>query len=239
MLEITEKRLASLLWVLKNKNKTWSVFELTKGVAKMQGIEDHRVYKKNKTVPTVDIALTYTPTLSFVKELEKNGFLHKDRKTQEYGVSRAPDLVRLISLARPFNSLNSLNYHSSLDFQKKLSLLGKIAGKQLSYAFTVFAGSELYRPYVKTDAVHAYVLESEIKEWEKALLHEGFLKAEKREANVFLIPTKQESIFSKAEKVKGYHVAPVPILLSDLLSFGGLGEEQGSFLLEEWLNNRI
>jgi len=34
-------------------------------------------------------------------------------------------------------------------------------------------------------------------------------------------------------------VAPIPILLSDLLGFGGLATEQGEFLIEEWLENRL
>ncbi len=78
-MELTEKRLASLLWILKNKEKKWSIFELTKGVSGLLRQKDWRVYKKGTKgtrVPITDLALTYSPTYSFVKELEGKGFLH-------------------------------------------------------------------------------------------------------------------------------------------------------------------
>jgi len=109
----------------------------------------------------------------------------------------------------------------------------------LPHAFTVFAGSELYRQYVKTDQVHVYVREGEEEKWGKYLLFKKCLKAQKSQANLFLIPTSQEAFFKASEKVKGFSVAPAPMLLSDLLSFGGLAEEQASFLMEEWLNNKL
>ena len=214
MLELTEKRLASLLWMLKNKGTKWSVLELNKG--------SH--------------GLSYRPTFSFVKELEEKGFVRKDSKTAEYGVTRVVDLVRFVSLARPVESLKTLNFHSPLDFSKTLKMIQE---SKLSYSFTVFAGSELYRQYVKTDQVHVYIRKGEEEKWGKYLLSKNCLKAQKSQANLFLIPTEQEAFFKDAAKVKGYSIAPTPILLSDLLSFGGLAEEQANFLMEEWLNNRL
>src|SRR3989338_5174296 len=103
---------------------------------------------------------------------------------------------------------------------------------KLLHAFTVFAGSELYRQYVKTDQVHAYIKEGETEKWGKYLLSKKCLKAQKSQANLFLIPTEQEAFFRGVAKIKGFSVAPMPILLSDLLSFGGLAEEQANFLME-------
>ncbi|MEK6973492.1 MAG: hypothetical protein AABW72_05660 [archaeon] len=214
MLELTEKRLASLLWMLKNKGKKWSVLELNKGSA----------------------VLSYRPTFSFVKELEEKGFVRKDLKTAEYSVTRVVDLVRFVSLARPIQSLKTLNFHSPFEFSKTLKMIQE---SKLSHAFTVFAGSELYRPYVKTDQVHVYIMKGEEEKWGKYLLSKNCLKAQKSQANLFLIPTEQEALFKDAAKVKGYSVVPIPILLSDLLSFGGLAGEQANFLMEEWLNNRL
>jgi len=235
MLKLTEKRIVSILWMLKNKGKRWSIYELRKGAAKMLG-KDDAVYKKNTRFPITDLALTYGPTFTFAKELEKNGLIVKDAKTAEYGVARASDIIKLISLAMPFTSLKTLNYYSPLDFSETLKM---VQASKLAHAFTVFSGSELYRQYVKTDQVHAYIKEGEEEKWSKYLLSKNCLKAQKSQANLFLIPTEQEAFFKDATKVKGYSVAPMPILLSDLLSFGGLAEEQANFLMEEWLNNRL
>jgi hypothetical protein len=235
MLGLTEKRLVSLLWMLKNKGKEWSIYELKKGAAEMLGVDD-AVYKKKTQFPVMDLALTYGPTFTFVKELERSGLVVKDAKTAEYGVARAGDIVKLVSLARPFTGLKTFDYHSPLDFFGTLKM---VRASKLAHAFTVFAGSELYRQYVKTDQVHVYVREGEEEKWGKCLLSKGCLKAQKSQANLFLIPTGQEAFFKASAKVKGFSVAPTPMLLSDLLSFGGLAEEQANFLMEEWLNNRL
>ena len=235
MVELTEKRLVSLLWILKNKGKKWSISELRRGAAVMLG-KDDAVYKKNTRFPIMDSALTYGPTFTFVKELEKSGLIAKDTRTAEYGVARAGDIVKLISLVRPFLSLKTINFHSPLDFSGTLKM---IHASKLAYTFTVFSGSELYRQYVNTDQVHAYIKEGEAEKWGKYLLSKKCLKAQKSQANLFLIPTEQEAFFKDEAKIKSFSVAPMPILLSDLLSFGGLAEEQANFLMEEWLNNRV
>ena len=214
MLELTEKRLASLLWMMENKGKKWSVLELNKGAPE----------------------LSYRPTFSFVKELEEIGFVKKDPKTAEHGITKVVDLVRFVSLARPIQSLKTVNFHSPFEFSKTLKMVQE---SKLSHAFTVFAGSELYRSYVKTDQVHVYIRKGEEEKWNKFLLSKNCLKAQKNQANLFLIPTEQEALFKDAAKIKGHSVVPVPILLSDLFSFGGLAEEQANFLVEEWLNNRV
>jgi len=235
MLELTDKRLVSILWILKNRAKKWSILELRKGAAAMLG-KDDAVYKKNTRVPIMDLALTYGPTFTFVKDLEKNGFIAKDAKTSEYAVSKVGDLVKFISLARPFASLKTINYYSNAGFSE---ILKTVQGCKLPYAFTVFAGSELYRPYVKTNQVHVYIRQGEEAKWSERLLSKKCLKADKSNANIFLIPAKHEVFFSESAKVKGFSVVPAPILLSDLMSFGGLAEEQASFLMEEWLDNRL
>ncbi len=238
MMELTDKRLVSILWMLRNKNKKWSILELRKGTSKMME-KDDAVYSRKKPFPILNLALTYGPTFRFIKELEKGGYVYKDEKTQEYGVSKATDLAKFVSLHRPIMSLEAKPYFTPISFEKKLEL---IKNSKLAHAFTLFSGSELYRPYVKTEQVHAYIKETEINEWEKYLLSNECRKVmgdERSQANIFLIPTNQEVFFSQAEKVKGFSVAPLPILLSDLLSAGGLAEEQAKFLMEEWLEDRL
>ena len=223
MLELTEKRLAYLLWMLKNKEKKWSIYELQKKAAEGNRKEKSHVSKK-ASFSDQDKALTYGPTFTFVKELEKNGHVVKDSKTTEYRVTKVNDILKLISLARPFASLKTNNYYSPHDFSKTLKV---IHASKLPYAFTLFAGSELYNHYVKTDQVHTYIHKDEEENWNKYLLSQKFLKASKNQANLFLIPllsSSQESFFRNATKLKGFSVAPAPILLADLLSFGGLAE---------------
>lgn len=236
MLELTEKRLVSLLWMLKNKGKKWSIRELSRGAAEMLGVKAKEDSNALGFRPMCnDLALTYKPTFSFVKELEKSGLVTKDAKTAEYSVAKAGDIIKFISLARPFASLKTLNYHSPLDFSKTLKMVRE---SKLPYAFTVFAGSELYRSYVKTDQVHAYIRKGEEERWGKYLLSKKCLKAQKSQANLFLIPAEQGAFFRDAARINGFSVTPMPILLGDLISFGGLAEEQANFLTEEWLNNR-
>lgn len=237
MLELTEKRLMSVIWILENKNKSWSVYEMRKGTAKMLGADD-MVYKKGTRVPIVNLSLTYRPVLDFVKELEKSRFILKDERTSEYSVARVPDLVKLVSLARPVTSLidKAIGYKSPLDFEGTMRL---VQASGLEYSFTMFAGSELYRSYVMTDQVHAYIREGDEKKWEEYLLPKKCLRAEKAHANIFLLPTKNEVLIRQARKLKGFSIAPTPILLSDLWSFGGLGEEQARFLMDAWLENRM
>lgn len=235
MLELTNKRLVSILWMLKNKDKTWSISELRRAAAAMIN-QDDTVYAQKKPFPIVDIGLTYKPTHTFIKELEKNGFVAKESKTSEYRVAKAGDLVKFISLSRPFAGFKSINYHSPTEFQETLKIVN---GSKLNYAFTVFAGSELYRPYVKTNQVHVYISESDKQKWSDYLISKKCMKAEKSEANLFLIPVKENFIFRFAKRIKGFLIAASPILLADLLSFGGLAEEQAQFLMEEWLDNRL
>lgn len=236
MLELTDKRLVSILWMLKNKRKTWSILELRKGTEKMLGGKDTGVYAQKEPFPILNLALTYGPTFSFVKKLEKSGFVAKDLKTREYTVSKASDLIKFVSLARPFNSLKTIEYYSPFNFTGTLKT---IANAGSDYAFTVFAGSELYRSYVKTNQVHVYIQPGEESKWQKYLLSKKCLKAEKEQANLFLIPTKQEVFFRQAERVKNFSIVPLPILLSDLFSFGGLAGEQAENLMEAWLDNRL
>ncbi len=234
MLELTEKRIVSLLWMLKNKEKKWNISELQRGAAILE--RENAVYKKNTKFPVMDLALTYGPTFTFVKELEKTGFITRDAKTAEYKTARARDIIKMISLARTIASLKTLNFHSPFEFYKTLKMVNE---SKLPYSFTVFAGSELYRQYIKTDQVHVYIRKGEEEKWSKYLLSKKCLKAQKSQANLFLIPTEQKTFFNNSEKIKGYSIVPTPILLSDLLSFGGLAEEQANFLIEEWLNNKM
>ncbi|MFH1392029.1 MAG: type IV toxin-antitoxin system AbiEi family antitoxin [Candidatus Diapherotrites archaeon] len=236
MLKLTDKRLISILWMLKNKEKKWNILELRKGTEKMLGGKDTGIYSQKKPFQILNLTLTYGPTFSFVKELEKSGFLLKDSRTNEYTVSKASDLVKLISFTRPFNSLEKIEYYSPLDFASTLKTVGN-AG--FDYAFTIFAGSELFTPYVKTNQVHIYVRPGDEPKWKKYLFSKKFLKAEKGQANLFLIPTKQEVFFRQAEKVKNFSIVPLPILLSDLFSSGGLAEEQAKNIMENWLDNRL
>lgn len=242
MVGITEKRLVSLIWILNNKSKSWSILQLQKEASALLQKKEPGVYKKGTRVKILDskAALAYSPTFGLVKELEKKKFISKDSQTNEYSVTNATGLIDLISLNRPLNGLETVNYYSPLGLSKTLNL---IADSRMDYAFTLFAGSEIYRAYVKTDQVHVYINKENEKEWKKYLISKGCRAAQqKKDANLFFIPLNEPlntAVLAGASKIKGYSIAPAPILLSDLLSFGGLAEEQGRFLMDAWLENRL
>ncbi len=106
------------------------------------------------------------------------------------------------------------------------------------YALTLFAASELYRQYVKTEQVHLYMLKENKSSWDKYLFSKKCLKAERKNSNLILIHA-EPAILIQPTKIKGFSVVPTPVLLSDLLSFGGLAEEQGIFLLDKWLDGEL
>ncbi len=104
-------------------------------------------------------------------------------------------------------------------------------------AFTLFAASELLAPYVHTNNVHAYVRESSITSLQGRLLQSGGRRAELAEADLFLLPTSDESIFGFARDRGEFKIAPMAVLLADLESHGGLAREQADRIMKEWLSS--
>ncbi|MFH0955233.1 MAG: hypothetical protein V1777_03960 [Candidatus Micrarchaeota archaeon] len=213
-MRLSEKRWLTLVWILSNKDRSWSILDLQKSSK----------------------SLGYGPIWDFVKELERSGFITKDESSNEFRVSKARDLIQLMALSRPLSTLFPRLFYSAKDFTAKLELVSRA---KMDYALTVFGASELWRSYVKTELVHFYVQTKDLSKWEKYLLSNGCLKAERSDANILLHPVPLESFFSLTQTIKRLKVAPAPVVLADLISFGSLGQEQAQFLMEEWLSGRM
>lgn len=207
MLKLTSKRAGTLAWMIENVDKVWSIYE----VAKEAG------------------TLDYSATHTFVKELEKVGFVIKIKG--RYRLSNAPSAVQYLSLFQPFQSRNKEDFFVLGDMKTKMDLVGSSG---LPYAFTLFSAGELLYPYVKTEDVHVYIKRQEFDSWRKYLIKEGARRATPKEANLVLILAWKDYYFAGRE-IRRYRIAPVGIVLADLLSYGGLGQEQAKMIQDEWL----
>lgn len=211
MLKLTSKRAGTLAWITENVDKTWSIYELAKGAG----------------------TLDYSATHAFVKELEKAGFVIKIKG--RYRLSNAPGAVQYLSLFQPFQSRHKEDFSVLGDMKAKRDLVGS---NGLSYAFTLFSAGELLYPYVKTEDVHAYIKKEEFDSWKKYLIKEGARRATPKEANMVLILVEEDYYFTGRE-IRNYRIAPIGIVLADLLSYGGLGQEQAKMIQNEWLKGRV
>lgn len=209
-MNLTDKRIGTLTWIINKKGREWSIYEL------------------EKNAKTLDYSATHT----FVKELERNGFVTKNSKTNQYTVSNVRPLIQSISLFKPFKAKKKIRFFVPGSMSKKLKLLKK---QELDYVLTLFAGAELILPYVKTEDVHAYILERDAARWMEKLLKSKVRRAEGKDANLFLLIEAQKHVFELAQNIHNHPVAPMAVLLADLFSFGGIGEEQANEILKEWI----
>lgn len=203
MLKLTIKRVGTLAWIIENVDKAWSIYELAKEAG----------------------TLDYSATHAFVKELEKAGFVIKTRG--RYRLSNAPGAVQYLSLFQPFRSRHKEDFFVLGDMKAKMDMVGSSG---LPYAFTLFSAGELLYPYVKTEDAHAYIKKQEFDSWRKYLIKEGARRAAPKEANMVLILVGEDYYFAGRE-IRNYRIAPVGIVLADLLSYGGLGQEQAEMIL--------
>ncbi|MEE8168073.1 MAG: hypothetical protein V3T58_04295 [Candidatus Hydrothermarchaeales archaeon] len=210
MLKLTSKRAGTLTWIIENVDKKWSIYELA------------------KDAETLDYSATHT----FVKELEKAGFVIKMRG--RYRLSNAPGAVQYLSLFQPFQSRQKEDFYVLGDMKAKMKL---VESSGLSYAFTLFSAGELLYPYVKTEDVHAYISTGEFDSWREYLIKEGARRAVPKEANMVLIPVGEDYYFTGRE-IRNHRIAPIGIVLADLLSYGGVGREQANAIQDEWLRGR-
>lgn len=212
MPKLTPKRVGILLWILGNSEQKWSIYELCKSAG----------------------TLDYSATHTFVKELEKAGFVTKMRG--KYGISNARGIVNSVSYFQPIKSRERENFFVLGDMKKKMDLL---KAAKMDHAFTIFAAGELLHPYVKTEDVHAYIRKDDRDGWKNYLIAKNARRAPPKEANLVLLPVADEYYFRLAWKVKNYRVASIGVVLADLLSYGGLGEGQAQLILDEWLGGRL
>ncbi len=204
MIKLTEKRQGVVLWILENRERQWSIHELC---TKFGG-------------------LTYPSTYDFVNQLLKAGYLMKT-KSRRFMLTNAHALVQQLAYTFPLRSKEKECFFAGGDMAGKMKMLKRTG---LDYSATAFAAGEVIHPYVKTEKVHAYVRKGELGKWKKQLVRMGARPAFEDEANLFLLPVGEEYYFSLSRQVHGLRLAQRGLVLADLVSIGGLGEEQARMI---------
>ena len=206
MIKLTEKRQGIVLWILENRHKQWSIHGLCRSFG----------------------GLTYPSTYDFVNQLLEAGYLMKT-ETKEFTATNAHALVQQLAYTFPLKAKEKRRFFAKGAMADKMSLL---KATKLDYSLTAFAAGEALHPYVKTEKVHAYVRNEDLEAWEKQLINKGARPAFEDEANLFLLPVQENYYFSLSKGIHGFSIAPLGLVLSDLISIGGLGEEQAKMIEE-------
>jgi len=211
MITITPKRRILIVWLLENLGKEISVLQATKEAR----------------------ALNYHATYTAFKDLAAAGYVRK-KKSGHYQVVNAPALIRQIAYASPFRQKLVVGFFLG---DNMIARMRKLSSLDESIVFTLFAAAELLSPYVRTASVHAYVPLTSIQTWEERLLKAGARRAQIGEADTFLLPTGDDSVFRFSNKRGEFRIVPMALLLADLESSGGLAQEQAGRIMKEWLSS--
>ena len=212
MISITIKRIALIVWLLENVDKEVSILQATRAAG----------------------VLNYHAVHSAFRDLASGGYLRVTR-TKRYQVANAPDLVRQIALMLPLRLKSSVGLFLGGDMFEKMR---RLSSAEPDIVFTLFAGAELLSPYVRTNTVHAYIPQKSVDSTRNILLSSGGRRAAVGEADTLLLPTEHRFIFEFARKRDSFKIAPMGLLLADLESYGGLGQEQANRIMQEWLSGR-
>jgi predicted transcriptional regulator len=206
MIKLTEKRQGIVLWILENKSKQWSIHELC---VKFGG-------------------LTYSTTHAFINQLLKAEYLVKT-ETNEFAVVNTYALIEQLSYTFPLKAKEKKCFFLKGSMFEKMKLVKSI---ELDHSFTGFAAGEVLHPYVKTERVHAYVRKADLEKWAKELAKKGARPAFEDEASLFLLPVEENYYFNLSKKIHNFNIAPIGLVLADLISIGGLGKEQAKIIEE-------
>ncbi|MCK4326970.1 MAG: hypothetical protein KAW41_00665 [Candidatus Diapherotrites archaeon] len=204
MIKLTEKRQGIVLWILENRGKQWSIHELC---TKFGG-------------------LTYPSTYDFVNQLLGAGYLMKT-EAREFTAMNAHALVQQLAYTFPLKAKEKKCFFVVGGMADKIKVLKSI---KLDYSLTAFAAGEVLHPYVKTEKVHAYARKKDIGKWGEELARKGARPAFEDEANLFLLPVQEDYYFNLSRNIHGFRIAPLGLVLADLVSIGGLGEEQAKMI---------
>jgi hypothetical protein len=210
LMPITRKRLGLVVWLLENIDKEVSI---------LQASNDARV-------------LDYHSTYNAFKDLTAAGYLRKT-VSGRYQVANASALIHQIALADPFRQKVAICFFLGGTMVEKMHKLNSVGSDSV---FTLFAAAELLSPYVRTSSAHAYVPLSAIDSIQEKLIELSGRRADRSEADTFLLPTSYEYIFRFSRKKNEFRVAPMGVLIADLESYGGLGQEQAGRIMKEWLS---
>jgi hypothetical protein len=209
VIKLTPKRAGIVCWILKNKDREWSI---------------HEIYNELQTP-------WYNSTRLFVKKLENAGYVAK-MGSGLYRVMDVNALIQQISLLFPFRAKEKIVFFSHEPRERRMKTIDKMS---LDYAFTAFTAGELITPYVMMDKVYAYIRKTDIDKWKKKLLQKSVWRTEEAEGNLFLLPVEEDYVFKLSRKIERYTIAPMGLVLADMYSIGGLGEEHAMMIQKEWI----
>jgi len=209
VIKLTPKRAGIICWILKNKDREWSI---------------HEIYNELRTP-------WYNSTRLFVKKLENAGYVAK-MGSGLYRVMDVNALIQYISLVFPFRGKEKIVFFSHEPREKRMKTIDKMG---LDYAFTAFTAGELIIPYVMMDKVYAYIRRTDIGKWKKKLLQKSVWRTEEAEGNLFLLPVEEDYVFKLSRKIDKYTIAPMGLVLADMHSIGGLGREHAMIIQKEWI----
>lgn len=207
---ITPKRLGLIVWLLENVHKELSILEASRNAR----------------------VLGYSATSNAFRDLTAAGYLRKTASGR-FQVANATALIHQIALAQPFGMKKALGFFLGGSMIEKMRKLNSL---EPNLAFTLFAAAELLSPYVRTSSVHAYVPDAAAESLKVELIEGGARRAEGSEADTFLLPTADESLFRLSRRKDEFRIAPMGILIADLESYGGLGQEQAVRIMNDWLS---
>lgn len=209
-MKLTHQRIAIINTLLENKRRQWTIYAL---------------HKETR-------GLTYPAVFNFVKELEQAKYLAKTKG--KYIVTNKPALIDTLAYNAPFQSKEKIAYYHAGEDKSEDARRKLVANIGKEYALTLFAASELIKPYAMVSQLHAYVYRKQLESWRKALFSNGVRPTTEAEGNLFLLPiSDKDQTIRQAKEIKGYKVAPIGTLLADLKTYGALGAEQAVEMLKQ------
>ncbi len=178
--------------------------------------------------------ITSAMTKRLLLRLEKSDYLSIRGKI----ALRHP--MKLIKAWGYMYSLREIEHSDFIAAERAQYIQGKIQNwarkENILYAFTLFSATEHVSPFVAPATTHLYILKSDLPLWEQFFRKEIILPAEK-EGNVvcFLV---NDDYFQGIQDVNGAKIVSLSQLYSDLISFGGRGEE-AAYELFKMIDQRL
>ena len=208
---LTEKRIGILAYILEYKDTLWNINSISKY-----------------------LNLSYPTCYDFVHELLKLGYIKKNNGS--FSVVDIEAIINYISVSYPFISKEKKCFYDSGNNANRLELI-KATG--LEYAFTLFTAGEMLYPYVHTNKTYLYVNKLELNTWKEIFIKKYIRNSNEEEGNIFLLPVEENFYFNLSKKVNGSKIAPLAIIISDLVSSGSIGKDQGTMILNKLISGEL
>lgn len=163
-------------------------------------------------------------TSKIVNQLIASNYLEK----RNLKLKNKKKLLKFYSLSYSLKELKNLHFIASERPQYLIKKIADIAKKNnLEHAFTLFAGTEIVRPYVAPNETHLYTLKDQQKKWEFILPRNNIFPAQKGNIILFIV---EKEYFYNCKTINGIKVISLSQLYADLIAYGGRGLEAAKML---------